>query len=159
MHKEVVMRKRTPVIFLIVFIITLMIYAYEALDYLGISNLTLMKVANGMIILSTICIIIFELIKCKIAYKYSIIANKLIINRIFLERERNIESITISDIVYIGSKSNLRNKYEAKFNGSYLFRLFENKCCCCVYKKNEKYYKFNFAPSDELLRRLNSKLV
>ena len=158
MHKEVVMKKRTPVIALILLTITLMIYLYEAVSYLKLLSKNLIRIGDNVIILATIILILFEIIRCKVAYKYSIIANKLIINKLFLKKEKNVESINISDIVYIGKKSNVPKKYSAKCTGSHLFKLIENSNYCCVYKRDSKYYKFNFAPSDELLRRLNMRI-
>ena len=158
MYKEVVIKKRAPVIVLILLTLTLMIYLYEAVSYLKLVDIRLLKIGNSIIIFLTLCLILFEVIRCEISYKYSIIANKLIINKLFLQKEKNIESINIASIVYIGKRTEIPKNYDAKFTGNYFFKLFSNKCYCCIYEIDHKYYKFNFAPSDELLRRLNAKV-
>lgn len=158
MHKEVVIKKKAPVVVLILLTLTLMIYLYEAVSYLKLVDIRLLKIGNVIIIFLTLCLILFEVIRCEVSYKYSIIANKLIINKIFLSKEKNIESINIASIIYIGRRAEMPKKYDAKFKGNYFFKLFSNKSYCCIYEIDHKYYKFNFAPSDELLRRLNAKL-
>lgn len=158
MHKEVVMKKKAPSLALILLIITLMIYLYEAVSYLKLVDVRIIKILNGIIIFLTLCLILFEIIRCEISYKYSIIANKLIINKLFLEKEKNVESINIKSIVYIGKKSEISKKYNTKFTGNYFFKLLSNKCYCCIYEKDNQFYKFNFMPSEELLRRLNSRV-
>lgn len=158
MHKEVVMKKRAPVLALILLTITLMIYLYEAVSYLKLVDVRLIKIANAIVIFLALCLIVFEIIRCEISYKYSIIANKLIINKLFLEKEKNIESINIKSIVYIGKKSEISKKYDTKFTGNHLFKLFCNKRYCCIYEKDNQLYKFNFTPSQELLKRLNSRV-
>ena len=158
MHKEVVIKKRTPVIVLILLTLTLMIYLYEAIFYFKLVDIKLLKMGNSIITFLILCLILFEVIRCEISYKYSIIANKLIINKIFLGKEKNIESINIASIVYIGKKMDIPKKYNTKFTGNHFFKLFANKCYCCIYEIDDRYYKFNFDPSDELLRRLNAKI-
>lgn len=158
MHKEVVMKKRIPVIALILLTITLMIYLYEAILYLKLVDSRSIKIGNCIIIFCTLCLISFEIIRCKISYKYSIIANKLIINKLFLKKEKNVESVNIASIIYIGKKSETPKKYDAKFTGNYFFKLHSNNCYCCIYKRDSKYYKFHFTPSDKLLRRIDTKV-
>lgn len=152
------MKRRAPAIAMLLIITTLMIYLYGAMSCLRLLDIRLIKMVNSIIIVSTVFLILFEIMRCKITYKYFIIANKLIINKLFLEKEKTVESINISDIVYIGEKSDIPKEYNTKFTGSHLFKLISGKAYCCIYKTNSRYYKFNFAPSDELLRRLHTKI-
>ncbi|GAA0079330.1 hypothetical protein UT300005_37090 [Clostridium sp. CTA-5] len=160
MHREVVVRKKAPVIATLILVITIMLYLYQGISNLPINNIIIIKAMNILIIMLTIIIVFSQLIRCNVSYKYSIIANKLIINRIVSNQEKNLESISLSEIVYIGKKYYIPKEYIAKNKGSYLCELINPKSCCCIYKKQDQYYKFSFNPSDKLIQRLgiNSKI-
>ncbi|MDU3724914.1 MAG: hypothetical protein E7G24_17235, partial [Clostridium celatum] len=103
-----------------------------------------------------LCVILFILIKefrrCKIAYKYSIISDKLIINKINSNSEKNVESIKFKDILYIGEKCNTPKEYSIiKCNKYYTKNFNGHTKFCCVYKKDGKVEKFLFAPSNKLI--------
>ncbi|SFC80108.1 hypothetical protein [Clostridium uliginosum] len=158
MHREVVVRRKAPVIAGLLLIITMMIYLHNGVGNLPLNNMRVIKLVNVFIIVSTIGIIFFGIIKCKVSYKYSIIANKLIINKIFSNQETNLESINVSEIVYVGKtgkKNYISKEYIVKNKGNHLCGLSNTKTFCCIYKKEDQYYRFNFNPSDQLIRKLN----
>lgn len=155
MHKEVVIRKKAPVIAVVLLIITVMLYLYKGINILGIRDMWIVKVYDMVIILLTLSIILFEIVKCRISYKYSIIANKLIINKIFRNNEKNLESINLSDIVYVGKNNYTAKEYIVKNKGNYSCGIINESKYCCIYKRENIYYKFSFDPSDTLIRRLN----
>ena len=70
MHKEVVERKRTHVIALILLLITCVLYIVEGIQALRIENLFVLKVCEFTLLLFTIIFIILEYLSCKVAYKY-----------------------------------------------------------------------------------------
>ncbi|ACD22941.1 hypothetical protein FDE76_06580 [Clostridium botulinum] len=155
MHKEVVIRKKAPVIAIVLLIITAMLYLYQGISILGIKNIRLVRFYNISIVFLTLSIIFFEIMKCRISYKYSIIANKLIINKIFHNNEKNLESINLADIVYLGKSNYIAKEYIVKNKGNYSCGIINKKKFCCIYKRENVYYKFSFNPSDKLIRRLN----
>ncbi|AOR22360.1 hypothetical protein [Clostridium taeniosporum] len=155
MHKEVVIKKKAPVIAVVLLIITAMLYLYQGISILGIKNAMFVKFYNITITFLTLSIIFFEIIKCKISYKYLIIANKLIINKIFNNNEKNLESINLDDIVYIGKENYIPKEYTIKNKGNYSCGTINKNKYCCVYKRENVYYKFTFNPSEKLIKRLN----
>ncbi|MGG7179013.1 hypothetical protein ACQPU1_15580 [Clostridium paraputrificum] len=161
MHKEVVVRKRTHVIAITLLLITVMLYICEGIDALKINNLFLLQLANTFVIVVTAAFILREYMSCKISYKYSIIANKLIINKLYRKHEKNLESIRIDEIVYIGKKNKLPKEYKVKCMGKYTCDILGTESLCCVYKRNGKLSMFNFEPSKDLIngiKRYHKKL-
>lgn len=158
MHKEIVARKKMPVIVLVLLVITFMLYAQQGLKFINFHSnktLTICKIALAAL---AILIIIREFISCKISYKYALIANKLIVNKIFSKGEKNLASIKISDIIYIGKKNGQPKKYDAKVIGNYTFDKLRTDQYCCVYKVKENYYKFYFQPSDCFIKRVEKHI-
>lgn len=158
MHREIVARKKAHVIVLVLFVITFMLYAQEGLKFIDFHSnktLTICKIALAVL---TILIIIREFISCTVSYKYALIANKLIINKIFSKEEKNLASIKISDIVYIGKKNGQPKEYDAKSIGNYTCDKLKIDQYCCVYKLKENYYKFYFQPSDCFIKRVERHL-
>lgn len=152
MHKEVVARKRTHVIAATLVLITLMLYICEGIEALKINNLLLVQLCNLAIIAVTVGFILREYISCTISYKYSIIANKLIINKLYKKHEKNLESIRIDEIVYMGRKNKLPKEYKVKCIGKYTWDIFGYESIYCVYKKDGKLAMFNFEPSEDLIK-------
>ena len=154
MHKEVVARKRTHVIAITLLLITCMIYLYQGINALDLKNKGILQACNFIVTLATIFMILREYNSCKISYKYSIIGDKLIINRFYRNKEENLESIRIDDIIYIGKKNAHIKKYRAKCVGKYTCDIFSSDNRYCIYKKDDKLVKFNFVPSENLIKRL-----
>ena len=154
MHKEVVERKRTHVIVITLLLITCVLYLVEGIQALGVKNLFLIRVAEYILLALTITFLILEYISCKVAYKYSLIADKLIINRIYRDNEVNLASIKLSNIVYLGKKKDLPKEYKIKCKSRYTCYLFGFDTIYCVYKNNNELNIFNFEPSDNLIGRI-----
>lgn len=154
MHKEVVERKRTHVIALILLLITCVLYIVEGIQALRIENLFVLKVCEFILLLFTIIFIILEYLSCKVAYKYSLIADKLIINKIYNGNEINLESIKLSDILYLGKRKEIPKEYRLRCTGKYTCELFGHDKIYCVYKKENEVSIFNFEPSEDFIRRI-----
>ena len=82
MHKEIKKGKKTVAIIISLLTITVALYIYEY------SKITFGKHIKEEIVLEiilailTLVVLVKETKKCKIAYKYSVISDKLIINKI-----------------------------------------------------------------------------
>ena len=154
MHKEVVARKRTHVIAITLILLTCMIYLYQGLKALNTKNLFILEVCNFIVILLTIAFIIKEYTSCKILYKYAIIGDKFIINKVYKNEEENLQNIRVDDIIYIGKKNNIPKEFKSKCIGSYACDIFGRRTYCCIYKKDDRLVRFNFGPSESLIKRL-----
>lgn len=154
MHKEIIERRKAPVIALVLLIITIMLYLHEGLKFVHFDSHNTIKICNIALVVITIYIIFKEVISCGTAYKHAVIANKLIINKISKRQEKNLSSIKISDIVYLGKRNEQPKKYDAKHIGNYTFDKFSMTAYCCVYKVEDSYYKFYFKPSECFINKV-----
>ena len=143
MHKEIKHGKKTVAIIISLLTITVALYIYQFSKMTLGRNVTIKFILEALLIMTTLIVLFIETRKCKIAYKYCIISDKLIINKINSKNEENVESLKIKDIIYIGEKSNVPKEY--------------SRCkLLCIYKKEGKIYKFVFEPSDTLVSRIKS---
>lgn len=158
MHREIVSKRKAPVIAISLIIITFMLYVHEGLKLIKFKDGTTLQIWNIIILSITILMLLGEIISCYTSYKYAIIADKLIVNRILGSNERNLASIKLSDIKYIGIKSEAP-KRKCKSVGTFVCSLFSQKTCVCVFEQKGKMYKFDFEPSEELLCRINKTMI
>lgn len=154
MHREVIARKKSHVIILGLLFVTVMLYLVEYIERLNIRVSWFLDLSHISISLVIILFLAKEYLSCRISYKYSIIADRLIINRISRKHEDNLTSIRISDIVYIGKRRDIPKEFESKSTGKYTCSLFSHNACCCVYNVNGEYQMFKFQPSKLFLERL-----
>lgn len=154
MHKEVVVRKRSHVIAIIFLAITFMLYAFNGIDLIKNTNKDLAYGCYFVVVLIAVLFISKEYCSCKVSYKYSIIANKLIINKTYKNDEKNLSNVSIKDIVYIGRKNKVPKQYKTKSQGKYSFDIMNHNSDCCVYSENGRLSMFDFTPSDKFIERI-----
>lgn len=159
MHKEIKRGKKTVAIIISLLTITVALYIHEYSSMTFRKNITEEIILEVILAILTLVVLIKEIKKCKIAYKYFVISDKLIINKINNKVEENVESLKIKDIIYIGEKSNVPKEYsKCKCNRHYIRKFDKNKKFLCIYKKEGKIYKFIFEPSDTLVERIKHSI-
>lgn len=154
MYKEIICRKKLPAMLLIFCVMLIFILLS---DFINNSISGINVICNMFFLALTIICCIVEVYKCGIRYKYSIIADQLIIHKLVGKAQVLVEDIRIVDIHNIGI-SDKQNKSIKIFNTrKYICSVLglTNKYCC-VYKNNGKYYRFYFEPSKEMVERINS---
>ena len=155
MHREVVMKKRTPVIAMLLIFITAILYIVEGFERSKYSKHIMGDAFYIIVMFFTILLIIKQIRSCFISYKYAIIADKLIINLIINREEKNLESIRMSDVLFIGYKSDMPKEYKSnKKLKSYLCNRIGTRSYYCVYKSNNEIKKIKFQPSDKFINRI-----
>ncbi|MBX7382593.1 hypothetical protein K4H51_13080 [Clostridium chauvoei] len=155
MHREVIARRKVSVISVSIVLITVMLYISEAVKIIGLDNHFLGYLIHGFLLLLTTIILLKDLGTWSLAYKHSIIAGKLIINKISTREEKNLESIKIQDILYIGKKNEIPKEYSSIRNSKkYLCNRIGSEIYCCIYKSGNKIKKFNFQPSNLFIERI-----
>lgn len=159
MHKEIKEGKKTIAIIISLLTITVALYIHEFYRMTFGKNVTKGLWLEAVLGLLTLIVLIKETKKCKIVYKYFVISDKLIINKISSRVEENVESLKIKDIIYIGEKTNVPKKYsKCKCSRHYIRKFDKNKKFLCIYKKHGKIYKFIFEPSDTLVARIKHSI-
>ena len=159
MHKEIKRGKKTVAIIISLLTITVALYIHQFSKMTFGKNMTEEIGLEIILIVLTLIVLIKETKKCKIAYKYCVISDKLIINKINSKVEENVESLKIKDIIYIGEKANVPKEYSrCKCSRHYIRKFDKNKKFLCIYKKQGKIYKFIFEPSDTLIARIKHSI-
>ena len=159
MHKEIKRGKKTVAIIISLLTITVALYIHQFSKMTFGKNITEEMGLEVILVVLTLIVLIKETKKCKMAYKYCVISDKLIINKINSKVEENVESLKIKDIIYIGEKSNVPKEYsKCKCSRHYIRKFDKNKMFLCIYRKQGKIYKFIFEPSDALVARIKHSI-
>ncbi|WP_195468510.1 hypothetical protein [Clostridium sp. D43t1_170807_H7] len=159
MHKEIKRGKKTVAIIISLLTITVALYIHQFSKMTFGKNITEEMGLEVILVVLTLIVLIKETKKCKMAYKYCVISDKLIINKINSKVEENVESLKIKDIIYIGEKSNVPKEYsKCKCSRHYIRKFDKNKKFLCIYRKQGKIYKFIFEPSDALVARIKHSI-
>ena len=155
MHREIVAKKRVPVIAMILFSITAILYLAEAIERSKYNQHIIGHIFNGTLVVITVVLILKEIRSCFVSYKYAVIADKLIINLISNKEEKNLESIRMSDVVYIGEKSDMPKEYQFTIKcKKYLCNRIGAKSYYCIFKNGNKLEKIKFQPSDKFINKI-----
>lgn len=154
-YREVVSKKKTKSIILIVLFASAMIGLSTFFSGIESVNVKTKSFVKFVCFTVTIFYILYETSRCMIKYKYSIMINKFMIHKISSKNQTNVENIYLNDIVYIGKNSD--NKYSGKYHKKrYMCDLLTDEKYCCVYKTDNGYKKFYFQPSEELITRIEN---
>lgn len=154
-HREIVAKKRVPVITMILFSITVILYLSEAVERSKYNQHIIGYIFNGVLVVAALILIVIEVKSCFVSYKYAVIADKLIINLISKREEKNLKSIRMSDVIYIGEKADMPKEYQfVKKSKKYLCNRIGAKSYYCVYKNGDKIEKIKFQPSDKFINKI-----
>ena len=154
MHKEIVQRKKIPVVILLFIILITFICLSDILSKISIGDINT-KIFVTMffnILMITLCYI--EFLKCKVKYKYSIVADQFIIHKMKGEEITIVEDIKLKNIEFIGKYSNCNGDIHISSSKKYICSTFIGSKFCCVYKVGDKFQKFYFEPSDGLMNKI-----
>lgn len=152
-YREVVCKRKTKAIILVVLFTSCMIALSTIISEVkGIDRNVRAFIDFGCVI-ATIFYMSYEILKCTIKYKYSIMINKLMIHRIYSNSQRNVENIDFKDIVYVGKHSD--SKFDGKVHKKrYMCDLLTDEKYCCIYKTQKGFNEIYFQPSNELISRI-----
>ncbi len=156
MYKEMVQRKKFPAIVLLFFTLIIFICLSDILPKVSISNINLKTIMTIFFSTLMIALCYIEFTKCKIKYKYSIVADQFIIHKIRGEEVKILEDIKLKDIEFIGKYSNCDTDVNITSSKKYICSTFNGNSFCCVYKAGEKFKRFYFQPSDGLINKIKS---
>ncbi|GAB6168908.1 hypothetical protein JCM1393_13680 [Clostridium carnis] len=155
MHREIIAKRKVPVIVITLTVLTIFLYISEAIERSNLNRHILGRIFNWTLVVLTLALIFREIRSCRQSYKHAIIADKLIINRITSREEKNLESIKISDILYIGKRVDIPKKYAAiRRCKSYLCNRIGDDVYYCIYNNDNKVKKIKFQPSDLFIKRI-----
>lgn len=152
MYKETVQRKKISSIFIILSCLAIYIVISDIIENLKVGNYV---IGGYLSILLTLVVVLFTIRQieiCKIRYKYSVIADELIIYKIKGTREEVLESIKIRDIENV-KKVGLNIDFIV--TKKYGCVTFGNGLYMCKYNTGHGTNKFYFEPSCKLVDKLH----
>jgi hypothetical protein len=153
MYKEEVERRKLSSVIAFFMLLVPLIYVSDFFDKMTIGNRVMGNITNPLLALITITIFGYAIVRCRTRYRYSIIADQLIIHKINSKEQSIVENIKIKDIETIDKKLHFRSKLQVRhtYNASFL----KSWTCCCVYKQDDRCKKFYFQPSDNFINKLH----
>lgn len=158
MYKEEIMRKRLPVILEMFTLLTLMIFIADLVEEIRIANHSIGIVTDPILVVFMGVMLISGIVRCRERYRYSIIADQLIVHKIVRGEQIVVENIKLKDIKYLGRASQLKEKLNVKHTKRHGCSLFTFRTFCCIYKEGNKINKFYFEPSESFVRKIISFL-
>ncbi|MGH4125931.1 MAG: hypothetical protein ACREV6_23750 [Clostridium sp.] len=156
MYKEMVQRKKFPAVVLLFITLITFICLSDLLPKISVGRINLKTFINMFFNTLMIALCYIEFSKCKVKYKYSIVADQFIIHKIIGEEVRILEDIKLKDIEFIGKYSNCNADVHITSCKKYICSTFNGSKFCCVYKTGDKFKKFYFQPSDGLINKIRS---
>ncbi|MBW9152368.1 hypothetical protein [Clostridium estertheticum] len=154
MYKEMVQRKKLPALVSLFIILIIFICLSDLLPKVSIGRINIKTLVNFIFNMIMIALCYMEFLKCKVRYKYLIVADQLIIHRIIGQEVTIREDIKLKDIEYIGKYSNYSSDNHISSSKKYICSTFIGSKFCCVYKAGNKFKKFYFEPSDGLTNKI-----
>lgn len=156
MHKEIVQRKKIPVVILLFIILITFICLSDILSQINIGSINIETFVTMFFNTLMIALCYIEFSRCKVKYKYSIVADQFIIHKIKGEEVTIVEDIKLKNIEFVGKYSNCNSDIHISSSKRYICSTFFGSKFCCVYKVEDKFKKFYFEPSDGLMNKIRS---
>jgi hypothetical protein len=158
MYKEEIMRKRLPVILEMFALLVLTIFISDLIEKIRVANRSIGIITNPVLIIFMGIMLILSIVRCSEKYRYSIIADQLIVHRIIKGEQIVVENIKLKDIKYIGRASRLKEKLDIKYTKRHGCSIFAYRRFCCIYKDGNSMNKFYFGPSENFISKVVSFL-
>lgn len=152
MHKETICRRKLVSLIKLFTLIVTVLFCTEVIEGLTFYGL---YIGGTLIVLTTALItlvLILEVIKCRVRYTYSLIADQFIIHKIKGNDDKVVENIKVKDIECIEKQKNI--SISAVNNKKYICSSLNFNLYYCVYRQGNKLRKFYFEPSDNLIEKL-----
>ena len=154
MYKEIVQRKKFPAIVLLFIILIVFICLSDLLPMASIGSISIKTFVTMFFNTLMIALCYMEFSKCKVKYKYLIVADQFIIHKIRGEEVTILEDIKLKNIEFIGKYSNYSANIHISSSKKYICSTFTGSKFCCVYKVGDKFKKFYFEPSNGLMNKM-----
>jgi hypothetical protein len=154
MHKEMVERKKVPAMIVLFIVLIAFICLSDILPNMnvGVINIKTLAKIGFITIMTALCYIEFS--RCKVKYRYSIVADEFIIHKVKGNEVIILEDIKLKNINFIGRNQNYKADIHISDIKTYMCSTFYRNKFCCVYKADDKFKKFYFEPSEGLMNKI-----
>ena len=154
MYKEIVERKKVQAMVLLFIMLITFICLSDILPNMNIGTINSKTIATMFFSILMIAFSYIEFSKCKVKYKYSIVADEFIIHRIKGNEVKILEDIKLKNIDFVGRFENFKEDIHISSSKNYICSTFIRSKFCCVYRVEGKYEKFYFEPSEGLMNKI-----
>ena len=120
MYKEMVERKKFPTVVLLFTTLITFICLSDLLPKISIGSINIKMFITMFFNTLMIALCYIEFSKCKVKYKYSIVADQFIIHKIRGEESKILEDIKLKDIEFIGKHSNCNTHIHISSSKKYI---------------------------------------
>lgn len=159
MQREVRNHKISVAIVQSIVFMSFMIFVSGIVGQVKLENTRLESITDPIFIVATIVAIIFLFKNSNTSYKYSVIADQLIVHKVTDKSQNILENIKVGDILYIGKNEAEIKKFKACNCKKYTCSMFSSEKYCCVYKSNGKTKKFYFEASNNFVEKVEKLKV
>lgn len=137
---------------------TILIFSVDVLMLISNPREFLKEIAYIGYVLLPIAVFVSAIVwhKCKIRYKYSIIDNELIIEKLNGDRRRLELNLNVKHIVAI--EKGVRNKQGIEKEYDFTCGVKRQYAYRCLFNRGGKLYSFYFEPSNTLVNRINAAI-
>ncbi|ADL49884.1 hypothetical protein [Clostridium cellulovorans] len=154
MYNEMVTHKKLPMVIIWIVLLLSLIVAKEIIASYSSMESTIRIVLEVFLLIIGSVGTCYQIRVCKIKYRYSVIANELIVKKIIGRKKKVQEIVKLEDIVFLG-KANECRSLTNKFCHKYICLSCSNEKYCCIYNSGKKIKKFFFQPSGAFVEKLN----
>ncbi len=153
-YKETSSRKKNSFILTIAIIFIVALLLQQIIDEQTIKGIKISNFLNIVCIVLITVVIFLEMLKYRITYTYLIIGNQFIIHKVKGNRDRVVENVKLKNIEFIGKGLFTNIRYDKIICRKYTCSIFNFNNYYCVYKEGNRYVKFYFQPSRDLIEKL-----
>ena len=154
MHKEMVERKKVHAMVLLFIVLIAFICLSDILPNINVGVINIKTLATMGFITIMIALCYIEFLRCKVKYRYSIVADEFIIHKVKGNEVTILEDIKLKNINFIGKNQNYKADIHISHIKTYMCSTFFRNKFCCVYKADDKFKKFYFEPSEGLMNKI-----
>ena len=151
-----IQRKKLPTVVLMFITLIAFICLSDLLPKISIGSMNIRTYITIFFNILMVSLCYIEFSKCKVKYKYSIVADQFIIHKLKGEQVKILEDIKLKDIEFIGRYSKYNTENHISSSKKYMCSTFNGSKFCCVYKEGNKLKKFYFEPSDDLMNKIKT---
>lgn len=155
MYKEIVMRKKISSIFMIVIMLTISIVVSDMSSNLIFGEYRIGEYSTIFIDFVVFVFIMQQIQKCKIKYKYAIIADEFIIYKLKGNKQKIMEIIKIKDIKSLDKIRKTKACLDTSTKKMYGNLNFNKDMYFCRYNNHKGTNGFYFEPSNRLINKLD----
>ena len=154
MHNEMVERKKVPAIGVLFIALIVFICLSDILPNMKVGIINIKKLSEMTFTATMIALCYIEFSRCRVKYKYSIVADEFIIHKVKGNEVTLLEDIKLKNINFIGKNQNYKSNIHISNIKTYMCSTFFRSKLCCVYKADGKFKKFYFEPSEGLINKI-----